>query len=1329
MSCIDLVDIKQSENAAKAGGQNIFTLLPNQTADYTRALYEATASFTKLVEEGDDSFYQLFGKIKVPKRVSQKATYAFERRTGKLKAERLSNLPDSKIRTETGTKFHSVMEDYMNYYANNEGNLTTIRKKAMANIPGLSHSGAIKLQVQAKELYDSFDEIQKGIDPNGKFTVHTEQMATDMVRGIGGTMDVHVIFSDNSDAIIDYKTVGIYNSMLSRDRQNVMSEVINDTKQSDWNLTVGEYKRINKEIYGVNRTRMSRVVLIGVQYDTKEGDVKPGSRLTGKVSRIFTQADSEYLDPRPILEEGKYTGLTKHLAKQNALIETWEERLRTGKLSPSEKEALKARVANARKATNKLILKADIHDTFSSIVHTINTGVKKLNQPEFIKGEEPNPEYATLKDINNIKAELSFYDNIIEEFSTLFADLRENAPETYKEYHTKFKDIAYNVSVVYNIARERAEDVVLNDIPDYAKGVEGELLPQEELSLADRTVHRMSEIQHPVFQAAWKRIQDAQYDTRKSVKATYDIVAKANDGVRKWARNNGMTAQNAFFKIIDKERGELYDRYSQEFRTKIRDAKSSGDVKLLKETFEFKNVEAYKKKHAEKRKSVEQFLTKRQTIEWERKNNLLQSDDAWTNVNLYEDLKYKDSVAKANYSKELKELQKSSNKELLAFYNMYEEQNKLLRELIGIPYGEMPDNFIPNIRKEMIDHVVEDGLFSSFKGKALSEEWWNSLQVREEDAHIASNDSRGNMVRNVPLLYLNKFRSEDGEIDTNMKSYDLAHSLMIFANMAYSYVNMKKIEPTVLGLKALLADPSVREGGTYATDLVGRKIRGKVMEYVTQSKPAGDTVQFFEDVSDFYLYGIRFKENSMSNTVNTTKALLKLKDYYAKKVLSFAVIPGFGALAAGKISTALEASKGTSFSRKDSRTAYNLMRTDLKKFMELPEYLNTFAEEHIERYSVGLSASGTKKLTDTRSLFAPLRYADELITSHVTVAMAQNWGIDEAGKLIKLSRVGINTEGIPTIWDSFVKEGDKYVLNGTNKEVEIAFRAAVRMTVANIIGSLAQDDIAGINTKLLLNLAMQFKSWMPGVVRERFGKLRWEEVLQGFQWGRYRAVSNEILGLEEVRSAASLQKYFNGYVAGQVAKLSLDLVTFGISHKAGIGRVNRDKNKKYYYQWLIRNPQVSKRVDSEELFEEFLATKEGQIRALLIEVRTLAMFIGLMTYLGGNADDGDPRYMSNYATRTIFKLMFKTQTEISFVWNANEFTRMTANPFPLAAILTDFGNTLRNTTDETRDFLFGENSPRDKTPAFYYTMQWAYGGRQLAKLFELFDQNKKPAGM
>jgi hypothetical protein len=199
-------------------------------------------------------------------------------------------------------------------------------------------------------------------------------------------------------------------------------------------------------------------------------------------------------------------------------------------------------------------------------------------------------------------------------------------------------------------------------------------------------------------------------------------------------------------------------------------------------------------------------------------------------------------------------------------------------------------------------------------------------------------------------------------------------------------------------------------------------------------------------------------------------------------------------------------------------------------------------------------------------------------------------------------------------------------------------------------------------------------------------------------------------------------------------------MTFGIGFKTGIGgvshtykdpitgkerkiRSNLPRAKRLYTDWLMKTGKTPKEVS----FELFLETKEAQMRAMINEVRTIMSFMGVLLFLGadGTDEDGTPRYMENYLTRLAYKTMSKANSELTFVWSPAQMAQIIKNPIPMASLFTDVIKFGRNTFDEGRDLIFGENSPYDNSPMFFYTMQMAYGGNQLARFLELYDQFKK----
>jgi len=714
---------------------------------------------------------------------------------------------------------------------------------------------------------------------------------------------------------------------------------------------------------------------------------------------------------------------------------------------------------------------------------------------------------------------------------------------------------------------------------------------------------------------------------------------------------------------------------------------------------------------------------------WKDSHDLLNSDVAWLNFYNMAFLQIKPEVQKVNMSSEYKEIKK--HKALLDYYEMYNKYNKEFREMLGIEnYTRLPDNFIANIRKEMTDYLINsDGnIINKFKGSFR--EFMDSFKVRDEDVYIADRDASGELHRNIPILFTQPFRNKDGDIDNTRKSYDLSHSLILFGNMAYNYKHMHEIEPKILGLKEMISDPITGESGTQVTDYLGRKVKGKVRQWATKKGAQLSAYKLLEDLTDFYLYGIKFKEPLPKGTrFNSIKALRKVKNWGSIVALSFAVIPAAGAWIAGRTGMIFEGSKNIAFGNKDWVSGKKLMYSDFNKYKSFAAFFETYAENPIDRMSQRQSINWLKRWADPRMLFLPLRKVDEHIHNNIAAAMAHNWGIDpETKKLVRLNRKGLDpailkrTKSLVEA-SRFDKETGKLIIDNLTDKNYMEFRDAVRQSAANVIGSLSEDDISRVDTNLTLNFLMQFKTWMPGIVKERTGKLRWDKKLQAVRWGRYRALASDFgRTKDEIDNDMKLSDFIIQVFLPNLSGLMLDIATFGIAPLLGRNRVNKDRANAQFRKWMLENPNLAKTVT----FEDFLEMKQGQMKAVIREIRVIMGVLALTIALGGKSDEDDePRYMENWLSRTLYKALTKGQSELIFMWNPQEFWNIIKNPLPIIHFLQIPFRLLKNTIDETRDEIFGENSPYDKTPWFYYTWQMGPGGSQVARFVEFYDQYKK----
>jgi len=246
---------------------------------------------------------------------------------------------------------------------------------------------------------------------------------------------------------------------------------------------------------------------------------------------------------------------------------------------------------------------------------------------------------------------------------------------------------------------------------------------------------------------------------------------------------------------------------------------------------------------------------------------------------------------------------------------------------------------------------------------------------------------------------------------------------------------------------------------------------------------------------------------------------------------------------------------------------------------------------------------------------------------------------------------------------------------------------------------------------------MQFKTWMPGILKERFGPFEFNDKIDATKYGRYKAYFSEY----DYKQGMGGIKFMTSIVAPNLGKLVFDISTFGLAPTLGLKRVNEETARRHFKQWQLDNPEFAEKVT----FDEFLETKEKQIKAMMVEMRVILLFASLIAFLGAEGDDGEPRYADTWLGRQFYKVFNRAQSELTFAFTPSEFARLTVNPLPLTSLFTDLTKTIVNTFDETRDYITGENSPQDKTPPLYFFSQWIKGVSQLRRVAEVYEQEKK----
>ena len=1326
----------------------LFDLQGAQTREQTLVYLDYCNNNLKLksVTNNPDykELYELAESIIVPERVSKIANRKFQKKVPNYKD---FDTADNTKKAEAGVKIHQILQGTIDYFANKVGDLNEIKKLALSGDYAMTEIGFESIVKGSKDIIQQLnhiqDKINKANNTNEKVVIRVEQKLIDSVKGIAGAEDIVAIFSDNSAAILDYKTVPVYSD------KKKYNSLISENKIDTYNATIGEYKRILKERIGVNKVRISRAIPIQIQFEQKSKlTAKTGDILNKKLISVKMGEDLDYLPQIPVAQEAtEYTGLNKQLNKQLALVHNLEQKLDSSKLSYEEKQALKLRILSIKQGVRTTIVKGELTGIISDVYSIVSSMRQRMNEPELLTSGEENPDRMTLESAMEFIEELSVYNELIENTHEYLQDFKELDPKAFVTTSAKIDKLVPVITHSLNDLKIFQANQVSEIIPEQFKDEAGNLLPQLGLGTLSRTFLNLSEINHPLF-IAFNNLKDsATYDKREQLKKFEQELSEKETNLFKWGASNGLSIQDTYNLLINKKTGDLIPIFTKELYDTKNKALADGDVATLKKlyTHKFESDAKFLENLKERRDRYSRLLKgrlnnledsidtdgeiittkasfvkqyKRDMDTWEKDNNLLKHSQAWLNTFLYKShiLTVKEEVQSQYMTDEYKYL--TNNKELFAFYKFFEEKIKLFRSALGVNYEDMPANFIPNVRKDIIEQLIDNqSLLKPLK------EIWESLSVREEDVYIKStHSSTGELTRQIPKLFLNRFEN------VSDKSFNLGRVLLLFANMTFEYENNSKIEAMSLALKAMLGNPAANQGGELAQDKFNHPIKGFLDSFALSPDKKTKTFQLLEDMTDYYLYGIRYKESSLLGNYDTTQFFLRLKSYLSLKQLGFAYIPASGAFVVGHANVLLEGKKGVSYESNHLANSYKLQISDRKKMLGISGYFDVYSEDPIEKMLEKQTTRKVDKYLSSRFAFSPLRRVDENLTDVVIGAMIQNWGIDSKGNLKKLNVKGRDTN-IKSLLEltKFNSTTGKITIEGITKDAFIAFRTAVKATMQNIIGNMSSEDISRTDLSLGLSFLMQFKTWMPAIIQERVGPIKYDERLQSLRQGRYSAYIGTFKKTNyEIQNDMTLAAYFTKVAIPNISKLALDIATFGLSTKFGLDRVNRDRAERHYIMWKQKIETTQPRLAAKVTFEEFLDMKQRQITAMVNEVRLIIIFATILMYLGGDdPETGKPRYMENRATRLFAKILGKADSELGLITNVGQFADILKNPLPISKLLIDLQSTMRNTFDEARDTLVEENASNDPTPVGYYSSQWLIGGTQMARLFELYKTYEK----
>jgi hypothetical protein len=1299
---------------------------------------EGQAEFAKwmVAEEGLVERYwdNVLNKV-VANRATDRAGSIFVRRQGLEKAKEINSNRDNEIKRTGGTALHSTMERLMQLVMYKHGNRASILKDS-----GVSEEIFKRLEKSVKGIVKSSREQQAKIDPNGIFHIRPEQIVhdSDGKKGVtsqdtAGSIDLVVLYSDNSTDIYDYKFVTPKSDFVTGFGKGTKI-VLNPfgIKMDGYHMQLSTYKDILKRKYGISKVRKSRIIPFHVEYKAKKIDGI--YRLTNEIVNVQTASENEFLKQIPVANElfGD-AGIDKLIKKFSARRNKLNKERKKLKANPERYEQLTSEITSLDSAVQNLRVGGGIGELFVAAAGKMQLLDRKSGvEQEFLDDGSINPDFMTWAELNDMTESFNLYSGIVGGITNLLRDLKTSDPAEFNKLNNLRRKYGPSIESAVQVLKDMQTQRIATDALD--RGIQDATRASREIGTMGGLFNTASEFEHPIFRVAWSLIEQSQVNTMKDLNKLEKEIESQVTSLKEWSETNGMSLMDAYRSMINPETGNLTPMYTAEFWDILKEARSSKNIEWMKNHYQKKEgyQEQFDKWKERRFKKIEEdyadiyeedqngdrvrtesgsfvVIKDREKTRENMKQTWLSTHDlsrnsAWLNTRAYLHLEMKPEMQGQYHSEKYKYI--LANQPLLDFYTMYQEKNKEFSERTG---HHIAGNFVANLRIDSVDAIAQGRTKETLKA-AL-----DGLKIHSNESDEINgvrNPVTGELEPQIPLLYLNPLQDSKGDVDNSMKNIDLARSLYLMGKTAFNYEQKNAVEDQILSLHDFLLDHE-----SLLTDWKGEVKYDASGELATKESDASAIDIFKRLYINQGLYGqnVQGKDWAMGS-FSGKKVLLGAKSLFGAKVLGLAVIPAVAAWGAGRLALNAVAKKGTFFTSKMSSNATKMFIKQDDTYNFLVNHFEIHQDNKSYRVANSLSTGLLAKTVSMDTLFLGFRKADEWNENNILVAMSQNYGVDAEGmpkRLEFLPEGSLSIKELGDIAAENAKEDKTFDMKLSEKGF-IKFRGIARAVAGDIKGQTSSEDGNAANTYLLGNLAMQFKNWMPRIIRERVGGFKYRSATDTYEQGRYKVVSDEFWQEE------SAQKILMGALTTAL-KLSADAVTFGLAHKMSPDIKTTEKLFQKYKQENIDNPDIQQ-MD----LKEFTDMRRGQLRAAASELRSLLGLFAATLILSLKGDDDEEMYKKTWATRQLYNSIRRTRTELGFTSNPGDWaSTITRSSIPLSGLISDTIKALHNTGDVFMEDISGVEDKRDKTGRFYYTGPFIPGFKQLRRFFEATEQDKR----
>ena len=1212
-------------------------------------------------------------------------------------------------------------------------------------------------------LEDNVEKRLKSYPVGTRFLVETKIINEEF--GYGGTMDFLAILPNMDVELLDWKTtdVSYWEGGVKRNRFD-----ISPFNQSYWRSQLSLYSRALQE-NGVKNIKLARAIPIAVELkqkvlDNKKSKTDPANIYyelvnlnIGDINPKKIKTDEFYLIPVSIAQE--VTGV-KELDEILDKLIGLKDRVQGTRYKETELYKKKLELDRINSAIREIQGKQQI-TIFSTLFNENFKRYKTLSTKEFdfLDSLEKGQKFLSKAQeeelhayFNDVYSAIEFLDTF-KNINALVVSLSENG--LLEEYTDQVKQnilkLSANAGAIKNLIEDRSTEIVdklaiVYDIENFSSAdIVGSYGITNFVSLLHRTEKSIA--------LTGRILNVIKYLEAEEKKKYFDRengeFAKTFKGVIQWAKKNKSSMKNAYSKLFNKEKEKLISKYSDKFKEEL-EAKNEEFSKILEElkqnavamgykgadytnkineyfdytkqwledSFDLKKYEEdfikafnSQKEWIDKQTWNEDFLLNeefkgKKIREWVENHNIFTSPKALSSSNF---LLY-DSMKDKWLSDEYKELQKDSNKELLAAYNLFISLNERARKsgMLDNMYSYRtfkPLIYEPTLGKTTLTAIQKLGLEGWYALKYISDFIKKRIGFVLDDSVYDTNYDplTKRAIKKIPVRFKQvDEKNMDYVSDDLFSLYQRWASHIINYELLSNFENRFKMVQLIESNRASELAIDSKGNLSKEKDVNGMTIKNK-NKVVTKDRNNQTDIDLNKYINN-YLYS-----TNLDSKPEYYKLGISLMDYAQSLFLNLNFSSPILNVVGGSILSRLN--QGNWFSKNDlTSIALPLVLGTINKKLSpfgddligKASYLITEFNTNItsEYDSPDLNFYKTKgKQSAKKLLNAPLTIGDHLMQNALSIAVFLNTAVVD-GELVNINDY-VGAKYLPTVYNTQLsykernkasnkmkdeinkmkktksllaitkKNGKSYSIEGFNSSQttydlnKLNYGNTIHSFIKQSIGNYDEYDKSLVNINFYFRFVMQMKKWMPRVIGSALNKFEENYELGGGSYGRKRIFFKTLFKAPLV------------FLQATASSLLQQLPYLNSPNKSFI-----DYAKEVYKQKQIESRDKGKELKTTEA--EFVKLYTEGFKNQINELTIIATTLYAMSLIAAAvADDPDKWYW-----KFISKLAFKLKRDLTFSYDPEQATSLLQNNlFPALGAFTALYSAIIETGKEGKGHI------------------------------------------